>query len=254
MRKTLLIAGAALAAGVISSQAQGVYSQNIVGYVNSPVGNGFVNLANPLDAADPVTGAVNNAITNIVPVFSGNYDGSSLYVWSGTTFKPYTLDSGQPTGVGNAADTAPVAPPILAPGVGWLINNTTGNLLTNTFVGTVHVDAAATGSQVVGQTTNNVGNGFNFYASVLPVGGGAGSVLQLPASSGNLDGSSFYVPNITGGAIHGYATYTIDSGQTPSYFGNAADTAEVAEPVIPVGTGFLINNTTGSAVAWVQAY
>lgn len=38
MRKTLLIAAAALAAGIISSQAQTpVYSQNVVGYVNTPI-------------------------------------------------------------------------------------------------------------------------------------------------------------------------------------------------------------------------
>jgi hypothetical protein len=45
MRKTLLMAAATLAAGVISSQAAGVYSQNIVGYVNvaSPTaGNSYL--------------------------------------------------------------------------------------------------------------------------------------------------------------------------------------------------------------------
>ena len=39
MRKTLLIAAAALASSVISSQA-GVYSQNIVGYANIVTPNG----------------------------------------------------------------------------------------------------------------------------------------------------------------------------------------------------------------------
>ena len=173
MRKTLLIASAALAAGIISSQAQGVYSQNIVGYVNQPIPQGFVTVANPLDAADPVTGAVNNAITNIIPVFSGNYDGSILYIWNGQGFTSYTIDSSWGTGIGNSGDSAAVAPPILPPGKAIFIDNGETSAFTNTFVGTVHVDAAATGSQVVGQTTNVIAAGYQFYGSVLPVGGGA---------------------------------------------------------------------------------
>jgi hypothetical protein len=253
MRKTLLIAASALAASVISSQA-GVYSQNIVGYVNQPVGLGFVNMANPLDINDPGTGLVNNSITNILSTLTGTYDGAGLYIWNGHGFTQYTIDSGQPTGVGNAGDSAPVLGPTLNTGTGWFLNNNTGVAETNTFAGTVHVDAAATGSEVVGQTTNIIVTGFQFYASSLAVGGGAGTVLQIPVSSGNLDGSGFYVPNIVGGAVHGYTQYTIDSGQTPSYFGNAGDSAEVPEPQIPVGSGFLINNNTGAAVTWVQAY
>jgi len=253
MRKTLLIAAAALAAGVISSQAQGVYSQNIVGYVNTPISLGFVNVANPLDAADPTTGAVNNSLTNIIPVFSGNYDTSIVYVWNGHGFTGYYVDSGQPTGVGNQGDTQAVTPPVLPPGTGWFLANNTGVTLTNTFVGTVHVDAAATGSQVVGQTTNNISTGYNFYASKLPVGGGAVSVLQLPVLGGSLDTSAFYVPNIVSGQVHGYTQYYVDSGQ-PSGFGNAGDTLPEPEPVIPVGTGFILNNATGVPVSWVQSY
>src|SRR5580692_11046853 len=97
---TLLIAAAALAAGIISSQAQ-VYSQNIVGYVNTPLPTGFVNLANPLDGSN-----ANNAITNIIPVFSGAYDGSLLQVWTGTQYTTYTIDSSFSTGIANGNDTA----------------------------------------------------------------------------------------------------------------------------------------------------
>jgi len=249
MRKTLLIAAAALASSIISSQAQ-VYSQNIVGYVNSPILPGFNNLANPLDASD--ASGINNAITNTVNVFSGNYDGSPLYIWNGHGYNIVTLDSTWPTGVGNAADSAAVAPPVLGPGVAWFLNNTTGVGQTNTFVGTVHVDAAATGAQTVGQTTNTIVTGFQFYASKLPIGGGLASVLQLPASSSLLDGSPVYLPNIVGGSVHGFTILTIDSTWATG-FGNAADSAQAAEPSVSVGTGLLINNTTGSAVQWVQA-
>jgi hypothetical protein len=46
--KTLLIAAATLAVGAITSQAQ-VYSQNIVGYINVQLTNGFNLVANQLD-------------------------------------------------------------------------------------------------------------------------------------------------------------------------------------------------------------
>jgi len=246
--KTSLIAAATLAVGVISSQAQ-VYSQNIVGYVNQTLPLGFVNVANPLDAVDPTTGLVNNSITNVIPVFSGNYDGDAIYVWTGHTYAQYTIDSGQSTGVGNAADSAAVTPPNIAPGTAIFIDNTVAGL-TNTFTGTIHKDGAGASTNVVGTTTNALPLGFSFIASKLPVAGGISSVLGLPAD-GSLDGSAIYIPNIVSGAVHGFTQYTVDSGQTPSGFGNAADSAEVAEPVIPVGGGFFIDNTAG-AENWVQ--
>jgi len=84
MRKTLLITAAALAAGIISTQAQ-VYSQNIVGYINLSVPvNGFNVLANQLDIGDGTNGfsqvlangnfaSDQNLVTNTV-----------LYVWNPT--------------------------------------------------------------------------------------------------------------------------------------------------------------------------
>jgi len=249
MKKTLLIAAAALAAGVISSQAQAVYSQNIVGYVNQPIVNGFNILGNPLDSS------AGNNITNVINNTTGAYDGSTVFVWNGHGYSIYTLDSGQPTGVGNATDSAAVVGPVLNPGVSFYINNNTGVANTNTYVGVVHVDAAATGTNVVGVTTNIIASGQFFYSSVAPVGGGLASVLQFPALSGALDGSTIFVPNITGSpaAVHGYSIYTVDSGQ-PSGFGNATDSAGVPEPVLPVGAGIIINNNTGSAANWIQSF
>jgi hypothetical protein len=249
MKKTLLIAAAALAASVISSQAQ-VYSQNIVGYVNAPLNTGYALINNPLDSN------LNDNITNAINIASGNYDGASVYVWNGHGYTIYTLDSGQPTLVGNASDSAAVTGPVVAPGTSFYLDNNTGVNQTNTFVGTVHVDAPATGTNVVGFTTNNLPTGQFFYSSALPIGGGLGSVLQLPVLSGNLDGATVYIPNISGtpATIHGYTIYTVDSGQLPSGFGNASDSAEVPEPIIPVGGGFILNNNTGNPTTWVQSY
>jgi hypothetical protein len=249
MRKTLLIAAAALAAGVISSQAQ-VYSQNIVGYVNSPLPAGFVNIANPLDAAD--TSGVNNTITNIINVFSGNYDSDSLYIWTGATYAQYTIDSGWPTGIGNAADSAAVAPPTIAPGQSIFIDNV-GTSNTLTFVGTVHSEGVGASTNVVGLTTNTLPSSpqFSYVSSKIAIGGGVSSVLQLPAN-GSLDSCVIYIPNIVGGAVHGFNQVTIDSGWSTG-FGNAADSAQVPEPIIPVGTGFFFYNVSGAPVKWVQS-
>src|ERR1017187_1254311 len=193
MRKTLLIATAALAASVISSQAQ-VYSQNIVGNVNTPLPTGFVNIANPLDASGS-----NNSITNVINVFSGTYDGAGIYIWNGAGYSQYTIDSGWSSGIGNAADTAQVnPPPTLAPGVGIFINNTTGNSNTLTFVGTVLIDSAGASTNVVGIVTNHLATGFTFVASKLPIAGGLNCVMQLPVASTLLDGAGIYVPNIFG--------------------------------------------------------
>jgi len=201
-----------------------------------------------LDASD--ANGVNNTITNIIPVFSGNYDGDIINIWTGHTYEQLTIDSSWPTGVGNASDTVAVAPPVIAPGMAIFIQNTAGPI-TNTFVGTVHINGAGSSTNAVGVTTNSVPLGFTFLASALPVGGGISSVLGLPAD-GSLDGSIINIPIINGsGNIAGFTQITIDSGQSTG-FGNASDTAAVPEPQIPVGTGFLFQNTAG-AENWVQS-
>jgi len=94
--KTLLIAAAALAVGVISSQAQ-VYSQNVVGYVNQTiapgayqiVGNQMVNGSD----VNQTNGNVNTVLLNGFvsspndpPSTSSN---SVLYVWNGVSYASY---------------------------------------------------------------------------------------------------------------------------------------------------------------------
>jgi len=267
--KTLLIAAAALAAGVISSQAQ-VYSQNIVGYVNSAMGGGYVNVAVPLDLSN------GNSLTNIFqnPVAGGNggpnggsgpLDFTTVLVWSGTGYTTYTLDTDFPSGIANATDTAQVTPvPVVNPGTLVFWNNSTGVALTNTAVGTVHVDAAAAGSQTVGTTTNILHLGLNFVSSKLPIAGGVSTVLGLTnnvpggnggpnGGTGPLDFSTLLIPNISaGGVFLGYNVITIDSDFSTG-FANATDTASVPEPTIPVGTGFIVNDTT-SVYTWIQSF
>jgi hypothetical protein len=244
MRKTLLIAAAALAAGVISSEAQ-VYSQNIVGYVNQPIKLGFNVFANPLD------NSVGNSITNIIPP-GATWDGTSVATWTGTGYSVVTIDSTMSTGVADAGDNFAVTAPVVAPGQAFFVNNIgTSNLLT--IVGSVHVEGAGTGS--VGVTTNILSSSpsLTFVASKLPVAGGVSSVLGLTNSAGALDGCQVTIPNVNAsGSITGFTTYTIDSTMATG-FADAGDNVVQPEPIIPVGGGFFFQNTLGTPIKWVQS-
>lgn len=236
MKKTLLIAAAALAAGVISTQAQPVYSQNIVGYVNKPAGANFSVQAAPLIASG------GNSLTNIIQNPGGIYDGSQVYVWSVTHYSIYTLDSGFATGVGDANDANPVDGPILNPGTGFLFNNS-GASNTITYVGDVSV----------GAVTNVIPNqSLNLISSIIPFGGGITSSLQFTNTDGALDGNQIFIPIIgASGNLSGFNTVTFDSGFSTG-FGDANDANQVPEPQIPVGSSFFFGNGTGGSVNWVQ--
>src|SRR5579859_1707946 len=96
--KTLLIAAAALAAGVITSEAQ-VYSQNVVGYVNTTIpGNNALSLiANPLIGSGGTNGAEN--------VLTGLVGGEGVYLFNGHGFYQYSYEgAGAGTSLGFASD------------------------------------------------------------------------------------------------------------------------------------------------------
>jgi len=250
--KSLLLAAAALAAGVLSSQAQTVYSANIVGYVNTPLNPGFASVANPLDIGG------GNSLTNIIVNVGGALDGDLVYVWNVTQYTIYTIDSSKATGLADSADVNALPSPTIDPGELFYFDNTYNVGYTNTFVGTVHTDGAAVGTGTIGVTTNVLTTGFNFVSSKLPIAGGVSSVLGLTnvitAGVGALDGDLLYVPNIsTAGAFLGYDIITIDSSKSTG-FADSADVNAVPEPVIPVGGGFIFDNTYTSSVSWIQSY
>ena len=113
--KTLLIAAAALAATVISSEAQ-VYS-GIVGYVNAQFPAGaFVLACNPLDDGTNTTTSVGINLPNK----------SAIEVWNGSGFTISTKIAGVWT-----PDLS------LPPGTGFFVDAKTS--ITNTFVGAVNV-------------------------------------------------------------------------------------------------------------------
>jgi len=184
--KTLLIAVAALAATVISSEAQ-VYSANVVGYVNVVVPAGQLALiANPLD----------NGTNTGNDVLSSLPNKSTVQIWNGSGFGIYTKTS---TGFTPSNPSLPV-------GMGFFVKSASD--ATNTFVGSV-VPAPS------GSTTNSLPGGvLALVGSQLPVGGTFGDVgtntFNLTATLPNK--STVQIWNGSG-----YTIYTKTStGFTPS--------------------------------------
>ena len=91
--KTLLLSAAALlAAGIVSSQAQAVYSQNIVGYASVVLPPGVYEMI-----ANPFTNG-NNSASNVLTGLQG---GENVFIWNGHGYYQYNyLGLGNGTGAG----------------------------------------------------------------------------------------------------------------------------------------------------------
>jgi hypothetical protein len=142
--KTLLIAAAALAATVISSEAQStVYSANVVGYVNVVMPAGALVLtSNPLDDG---TNTANDLLASLP-------NKSQIQIWNGSGFTAITKA---------AAGFSPN--PAIPVGTGFFVKSVAN--FTNTFVGNVIPVNGA-------QSTNNFPAGaLVLVGSTLPVGG-----------------------------------------------------------------------------------
>jgi hypothetical protein len=151
MKKTLLIAVAALAAGIVSSQAQ-VYSQNIVGYVNVASPAGFSIIGNQLD-----TGT--NTLANLLPAPA---NGTTIYKYGSAGYVGFTYVNGwgaDGTNTLNPGEAAFIFCPFAT---------------TNTFVGTV----------LTGTNTVALRAGFTLVASPTPLAGFADTNLSLPLQNG----------------------------------------------------------------------
>jgi len=216
MKKTLLIAAAALVAGVISSEAQ-VYSANIVGYVNvaAPAGV-YTAVANPLDL---------DTINNVTNVLASAPNGTSALLWNGAG---YTTVTKSLTGHWGAnASTA-----FIAPGAGFLLKP--GATYTNTFVGTVIPNVPGTNNLALSAGV------YQFVGSVLPVSGSISNAVDQGISSLNL-GSS--LPN-------GSKVLTWNGSGWNTATKNLATGKWTANPTISVGQGILV--LPAGATTWTQ--
>lgn len=228
--KTLLItAAAALAAGVITSQAQ-VYSQNIVGYVNTPTAGGGTFLI-----AVPFSIGVSNGANEIWPLVGGQPsipDYSEVLVWTGTGYTAYVSDSTSPS-LWDDANFAPLpGAPILPVGQGFFLEPSAST--TNTFVGTVAVAVGATNN-----TTLAAGGTF-LVAPVIPYGGyvtngtSVGGGIALDSANALPDYSELLVWTGTG-----YTAYVSDS-TSPSLWDDSNFAPLTLPPSLNVGQGFFL--------------
>ena len=211
--KTLLIAAAALAAGVISSEAQ-VYSANVVGYANVviPGAGAYSLISNPFDDGN------GNQLTNLVNSLPNK---SSVTTWNGAG---YDTSITKISGVWNGNT-------VLAPGTGFFVKNGTATSpnITNTFVGTV---VAPSG----GSVTNVLAAGYGLVGSQIPYGGDLTTDTNL--NIGNV------LPNKSTFTTWNTAGQTFDSSVTK--IGGVWN----GSVSVNVGQGVFINAKTGTN--WVE--
>ena len=226
--KTLLIAAAALAAGVISSQAQ-VYSQNIVGYANVPMVNASVNYLIAVPFKIGVSNGANEIFGSNLPEFS------TVLIWdvpsqNYVSAQPF---SGSATGWADGG-FADIAPPILPVGQGFFVSPTAP--VTNTFAGTVAINVGQTNSMVFASASVNY-----LVAGAVPY---AGAVTNGNDSGGGLNLNN--VPEFSTLLIWDVPTQNYSSVQP--FSGSATGWADggfadVPVPTLSVGQGFFISPT-----------
>jgi hypothetical protein len=240
--KTLLIAAAALAVGIISSEAQ-VYSQNIVGYANVPCNDGqsYYMLQCPF-----IVGVSNGANE----VFGTNLPDTSLVmVWSpdANAFTVATYDGSQNNGIYwyLEDDSTPGPAPILLPGQGFFLF--TQGTCTNTFAGTVAVASGGTNTMAIATATE-----YYMVGSTIPYSGYVSNVVAGTSVGINLNGlpdTSFLQlwdePSGT------YTTYVYDASQGANKWFQSDDATPGPCPSVTVGQAFYL--FPQDVYNWVQS-
>jgi hypothetical protein len=215
--KTLLIAAAALAAGIMTSQAQ-VYSQNIVGYINVPLPAGQSLIANQLDFDG--TGLHNSIYTAVGTNLPVN---SQVLAWSGGAFTTSKLLANHTwSGAANVVFTN-----AMNPGGGFFISVPVATNVT--FVGNV----------ITGTNTYPITAGFQIVAPSGPV-------------AGTIDGTNGYTPSKVGAVgdqilVWGGLSYTTHKWLGSSWSGG--------DPQLAVGQSVFLDavvNTNWTQVLNVQ--
>jgi len=259
MKKTLLIAAAALAAGIISTQAQ-VYSQNVVGYINQPIpAGGYQIVGSDLvggSDANQTNGDINatlgaGLISSPVPATVGNptqnpglSTNSQILVFNGSGFVTYfyfnQADATSWQGTASPAgwyDAGGVpASVLLTGGKSAFIYNHSSSPLTVTTVGTV----------LQGTNVTTINSGYNLICLQEPVGvtnmfvsNGSSLPYGLPltlTSSNDVNAFQDTPTTTTQDSMlywsgTGYITYFYFNSADATYWENGGG----ASPVFPAG-------------------
>ena len=238
--KTLLIAAAALATTIISSEAQTpVYSANIVGYVsrvlpanpNGLTSPTFAFVANPLDTG-------NNVLTNVL---QGLPNGSKVLKWDyanasfDLAFTKTALGAGwSPAGSGTNT---------VNPGECFFIELPNGNTggWTNTFVGTV----------LQGNLTNKlILPGFTAESFQVPLNTGVTNEALNAALPATPAGSKILMWDEAGqtGFSIAYTRTALGSGWSNPGGGHPTT------PQVTPGTGFFVVNAASTNRPWAYNF
>lgn len=193
--KTILLTAAVVAAGALSSQAQNVFSQNVVGFVQQVyVAGQYYLVSNPLDNGS------NNTLSTLIPTAP---NGSSLQIWNGTGYDALSYLPTPPAGWKIAGTNYN---PQLPPGKGFFLKygGTPGSLVTNTFIGSVGVLTGATNNTALPAVFSLVGSVIPYAdavtnATTINLKMGFSSSIQkwnatLNAGAGGFDAYSFLPP------------------------------------------------------------
>jgi hypothetical protein len=217
--KTILLAMAALAAGLATSQAQTpVYSANIVGYVNLPLTPNQYSLYSP--ALDVDGTGTNGTITTVIGTNVAS--GTTVLVFNGTgydalQFAPLTRN-GSPVWQLEGTGADPTYPLNVGEGF-WIQDPTDTNLL-------------ETGTVMQGTLTNEYvmpGGDYSLLSSQAPLSGGITTALNYQPNSGD----TILIYNGTGYNAYQYAPLTRNGSPVWQLEGGGQ-----AEPQISVGQGF----------------
>jgi hypothetical protein len=251
MRKTLLIAAAALASGVISSQA-GVYSQNIVGYANVTASGGVYTFIEC-----PFTIGVSNGLNEVFGTSLPLY--SYVLIYQNGAYSEALFDNSNGAGTPNwyqSDDSTPLASiPTVFPGEGFLLY-VAGPTTTNTFAGAVAINVDTTNNQVLIPGKNNpVGSAVPYAGAVTNVGVNADGHLSGGPNLNNLPLYSFLL--FYSGGHYSEALFDNSNGAgTPNWYLSDDSTPYVDPttggnvPNISVGEGFFIYPT--GPYTWVE--
>ena len=229
--KSLLFTAAIMAAGVVASVAQSVYSVNSVGYVNVTLQPGFNLIANPLNGT-------NNNINTIIPTAPAD---SVIQRWSvaAQTFLPSDtyVDFSPDPGSGCYDGGFNLSTSVINPGEGFFLQNVSGSQTTITFVGEVPQ----------GSLTNNIGQNYGFYSSVVPQ---SADLLTIGFTGAN--DVTYSTWDAVAQSYSQALTYVDFSPDPGSGFYDGGFNLAVAQPA--VGQGFLIYNPSGSTLAWTRTF
>ncbi len=225
------MAAAALAAGVLTSNAQ-VYSQNIVGYVNTSLTpNAYALVAPALDVDGTGT---NGTITTVCGTNVAS--GTIVLVFNGTTY-----------------DTLEYSPVTHGGAPEWNLNGAAaGNFSLNCGEGFWMLDPSDTnltqvGTVLQGTLTNAYfppAAVYGLIGSQVPLAGGITTVLGYQPTSGDIVLSY----NPTSGGYNTFEYSPVTHGGAPEWNENGT----AAEPQIGVAQGFWI--LPAAANDWVETF